>query len=71
VVHFITAYASQRAVTTLLMYLQINLLQFNYVASFFIAASLSTLMNFLLTKFAVFEREGFLPVSPAKQPGYA
>jgi putative flippase GtrA len=63
---FIIVYISTMSVNILLMYFQVNFLQFNYVVAFLVATSLSTLMNFLLTKFAVFERKGFVPLPPRK-----
>jgi putative flippase GtrA len=68
--HFIAAYVFTMSVNTVLMYLQINFLQFNYVAAFAAATSLSTLMNFLVTKFAVFERNGFAPLPRGRPAGY-
>jgi putative flippase GtrA len=56
---FVAAYAFAMSVNTLLVYFQINFLQFNYICAFVAATSLSTLMNFLLSKCAVFERSGF------------
>jgi putative flippase GtrA len=67
VAHFITVYGFTMSVNTLLIYLEINLLKFNYIADFLVATSLSTLINFLLTKFIVFERKGFLPVTPVRR----
>lgn len=55
------------SVNSLIIYLQINSLQLHYVAAFAVAASCSTLTNFPLTKFAVFERESFAP-SPQRTP---
>jgi len=64
--HFIAAYVFTMSVNTLLLYLQINFLQFNYVVAFLVATSFSTLLNFLLAKFAVFERKGFAPLPPRR-----
>jgi putative flippase GtrA len=58
VTHFVAAYVFTMGIHTLVMYYQINLLKLNYVVAFLLATSLSTLMNFLLSKFAVFERKG-------------
>jgi putative flippase GtrA len=66
---FITVYVFTMGVNTLLFFLQINFLRFNYVVAFLVATSLSTLMNFLLAKFAVFERNGFTPLPPPRGVG--
>jgi putative flippase GtrA len=65
--HFITVYVFTMSVNTLLLYLQITFLQFDYVVAFLVATIFSTLMNFLLVKFAVFEREGFAPLPPGRE----
>jgi putative flippase GtrA len=63
VARFVAAYVFTMSVNTLMMYLQIDYLQLHYAAAFVVATSVSTAMNFLLSKFAVFERKGLAPSS--------
>jgi putative flippase GtrA len=60
--HFVAAYICTMSVNTLLLYLQINFLDFSYVLAFVVATGFSTTMNYVLTRFAVFERKGFAPL---------
>jgi putative flippase GtrA len=65
---FVGVYVLTMSVHTMLMYFQINFVRLDYVAAFVAATSFTTLMNFLLSKFAVFERKS-LAISLLGRPG--
>jgi putative flippase GtrA len=61
---FIVTYLLTMTLHTLLMYAQTNFLKLDYTIAFVVATAASTAMNFLLSKFAVFERKGIATWAP-------
>lgn len=64
--HFVAAYVLTMMAHTGLIYMQLTLLDVHYTIAFVVATAASTVMNFLLSKFAVFQRPGI--VDPAATP---
>jgi putative flippase GtrA len=61
---FVGSYIVTMAFHTVLMYVQIDGLGMSWVIAFVIATSISTIMNFTLNKFVVFERWGPFAANP-------